>query len=184
MLRQCSTLKKKIKNLLYNLHIPYSAVILQREFSLTVFRFTIMRLYGDSGYRLLQSLCYFPSGALTHVSSFKSLQTLYLFISIFGYVCMDMCLYAERQSWEVQILETEENIKVKIIHFSCFNLTKTFINDEWLQFSLKVILLTFSSLLTAGSHIFSRLNWHLSVSSHRTAPEDNLSLHKHRLQKH
>lgn len=171
-------------NLFYNLSIPYSAVIIWREFSLTIFYFIVIRLCGDSGYRLLQSLCYFPSGIVTHVSIFKSLQTWYLFISIFGYVCTDMCLYAERQSWEVQILEIEENIKVKMIHSSCFNLTKTFLNDEWLQFFLKVILLTVTSLLTAGSHILSRLNWHLSISSHRATPEDNLSLYKHKSYKH
>lgn len=169
-----------MKNLLYNLPIAYSAVILQREFSFSVFYFAIMRLYSDSGYRLLQSLCYFPSGVVTHISIFRSLQTQYLFISVFGYVCMDMCLYAERQSWEVQILETEENINIKMIHSSCFNLTKTFLNDECLQFFLKVILLTVTSMLTAGSHIPSRLNWHLSVSKHRATPEDNLSLHKHK----
>lgn len=169
-----------MQNLLYKLPIAYSAVILQREFSFSVFYFTIMRLYSDSGYRLLQSLCYFPSGVVTHVSIFRSLQTWYLFMSVFGYVCMDMCLYAERQSWEVQILETEENINIKMIHFSCFNFTKTFLNDEHLQFFLKVILLTVTSMLTAGSHILSRLNWHLSVSNHRAAPEDNLSLYKHK----
>lgn len=169
-----------MKNLLYNLPIAYSAVILQREFSFSVFYFAIMRLYSDSGYRLLQSLCYFPSGVVTCVSIFRSLQTRYLFISVFGYVCMYMCLYAERQSWEVQILGTEENINIKMIHSSCFNLTKTFLKDECLQFFLKVILLTVTSMLTAGSHILSRLNWHLSVSNHRVTPEDNLSLHKHK----